>query len=157
MSGEKWDLPTGVGFEGVRRLPRKTRPRSWESGKPRVFTQTHQAIADVSRFGGGLVVAEKLARANIITNKNLLPQDRPSDWDRPGGLRMGTIEVTRLGMMAQDMEIIADFIARILVEKIDPEDVVAEVTDFRSPFQKLFYSFEAGLPPAWCSEPSGTP
>jgi glycine hydroxymethyltransferase len=70
---------------------------------------------------------------------------------------MGTIEVTRLGMMAQDMEIIADFIARILVEKIDPEDVVAEVTDFRSPFQKLFYSFEAGLPPAWRSEPSGTP
>src|SRR5258706_10800549 len=65
-------------------------------GAHKGYTTTHQVIADVRQFGGGLHVAQHLARANIITNKNLIPADRPEDWDRPGGLRMGTIEITRL-------------------------------------------------------------
>src|SRR6185436_15764918 len=73
-------------------------------GSHKGFTQTHQTIADVRQFGGGLAVAQRLARANLITNKNLLPGDQPADWDRPGGLRLGTIEVTRLGMKEADME-----------------------------------------------------
>ena len=59
------------------------------------YTRTHQVIADVRRFGGGLEVAQLLARANIITNKNLIPSDRPEDWGRPGGLRIGTTEIDR--------------------------------------------------------------
>ena len=42
--------------------------------------------------------AQTLERANIIVNKNLIPGDRPEDWDFPGGMRIGTIEVTRFGM-----------------------------------------------------------
>ncbi len=110
------------------------------------FTRTHQAIADVSKFGGGLEVAHTLARANIITNKNLLPDDTPENWDRPRGLRMGTIEVTRLGMGVGHMEQIADFIARILINGEASEHVVHDVLAFRSPFQTLYYSFEAGFP-----------
>ena len=67
-------------------------------GAHKGFTTTHQAIADVSAFGRGLKVAQTLERANIIVNKNLLPSDRKEDWDYPGGLRIGTIEVTRYGM-----------------------------------------------------------
>ena len=52
----------------------------------------------MSAFGRGLKVAQTLERANIIVNKNLLPSDRKEDWDYPGGLRIGTIEVTRYGM-----------------------------------------------------------
>ncbi|MER3459074.1 MAG: serine hydroxymethyltransferase, partial [Chloroflexota bacterium] len=100
------------------------------------------------QFGGGWEVAQRLARANIITNKNLIPTDRPEDWDRPGGLRMGTIEVTRLGMREAEMETIADFIARILVERASPDDVVEDVIEFRRPYQQLYYCFENGLPPA---------
>src|SRR5438309_1432012 len=85
-------------------------------GAHKGYTTTHQVIADVRQFGGGLEVAQRLARANIITNKNLIPADRPEDWDRPGGLRMGTIEITRLGMGEAEMQTIADFIVRILVE-----------------------------------------
>src|SRR5215212_8812044 len=81
-------------------------------GKHKGYTCTHQVIADVRAFGGGLEVAHRLAQANIITNKNLLPTDQPADWDRPSGLRIGTIEITRLGMQAAEMETIADFIAR---------------------------------------------
>src|SRR6266851_5110496 len=85
------------------------------------YTRTHQIILDMRRYGGGIEVAGRLARANIITNKNLIPADRPEDWDRPSGLRIGTTEVTRLGMDGADMEVIADFIYRILVESVTPE------------------------------------
>jgi len=115
-------------------------------GAHKGYTSTHQVIADVRQFGGGLEVAQRLARANIITNKNLIPADRPEDWDRPGGLRMGTIEITRLGMGEAQMESIADFIARILVERVQPEDVRGEVIAFRQPYQTLYYCFEHGFP-----------
>ncbi|NTW02674.1 MAG: hypothetical protein HGA19_15575, partial [Oscillochloris sp.] len=95
----------------------------------------------------GLVVAQRLAQANLITNKNLLPDDQPADWDRPSGLRMGTIEVTRLGMGAVEMTQIADWIARVLVERADPALVAAEVEAYRTGFQTLYYTFDAGLPP----------
>src|SRR6266852_1953644 len=115
-------------------------------GAHKGYTTTHQVIADVRQFGGGLQVAQQLARANIITNKNLIPADRPEDWDRPGGLRMGTIEITRLGMGQGEMETIADFIARILVERSAPEAVLDDVIAFRQPYQTLYYCFENGLP-----------
>ena len=113
-------------------------------GARKGYTTTHQVIADVRQFGGGLQVAQHLARANIITNKNLIPADRPEDWNRPGGLRMGTIEITRLGMGESEMETIADFIARSLVE---PEAVIDDMIAFRQPYQTLYYCFENGLPP----------
>ena len=115
-------------------------------GRHRGYTTTHQVIADVRAFGGGLDVAHLLARANLITNKNLLPSDQPSDWDRPSGLRIGTIEVTRLGMREAEMTQIADFIARVLVEKQSPDDVLEDVIDFRQPYQTLYYSFDHGAP-----------
>jgi glycine hydroxymethyltransferase len=111
------------------------------------YTTTHQVIADVRRFGGGLAVAQRLAEANIITNKNLIPGDRPADWDRPGGLRMGTIELTRLGMGEAEMERVADFITRILVENADPRQTGREVVEFREAYQTLYYCFENDLPP----------
>jgi glycine hydroxymethyltransferase len=80
-------------------------------GKHKGYTTTHQVIADVRALGGGLDAARTLARANLIANKILLPNDGPEDWDRPSGLRLGTIEVTRLGMREKQMEQIADFIA----------------------------------------------
>jgi glycine hydroxymethyltransferase len=111
------------------------------------YTATQQVIANVRQFGGGLAVAQRLARANLITNKNLIPGDKPEDWDRPGGLRIGTIEVTRLGMSQAEMETIADFIYRVLVEGEEPERVGQDVVDFRLPYQTLYYCFDNELPP----------
>jgi glycine hydroxymethyltransferase len=115
-------------------------------GAHKGYTTTHQVIADVRPFGGGLQVAQQLAGANIITNKNLIPADRPEDWDRPGGLRMGAIEITRLGMHEAEMEVIADFIARVLLERTAPGVVRDEVVAFRQAYQTLYYCFENGLP-----------
>lgn len=116
-------------------------------GSRKGYTRTHQVIADVRTFGGGLDVAHLLARANIVTNKNLLPDDTPQDWDRPSGLRLGTIEVTRYGMREKEMDLIAGFIARVLVEKESPDTVVEDVIEFRQGYQTLFYNFDQSLPP----------
>jgi glycine hydroxymethyltransferase len=111
-------------------------------GKHKGYTATHQVIADVRALGGGLDAARLLARANLITNKNLLPGDAPADWDRPSGLRLGTIEVTRLGMKEPQMDQIADFMARVLIDQQAPESVMEDVVDFRLPYQKLHYCFD---------------
>ena len=115
-------------------------------GAHKGYTRTHQVIADVRQFGGGLEVAHRLARANIITNKNLIPTDQPEDWDHPSGLRIGTTEVTRLGMGEAEMETIAGFIARVLIEGSAPEQVMGDVVAFREPYQTIFYCFDHGLP-----------
>jgi len=111
------------------------------------FTRSHQAIADVPQWGGGYAAANRLQEANIITNKNLIPGDRPEDWDRPSGIRIGTIEVTRLGMGPAEMGVIAEFMHDVLVKGEKPEAVRKRVVEFRRGFQTLYYCFEAGLPP----------
>lgn len=115
-------------------------------GADRGYSQSHQVIANVKPFGGGLDVAHRLAEANIITNKNLIPGDGPEDWDRPSGLRIGTIEITRLGLREADMATIADFIARILINGESPQTVGQDVIDFRLPLQTFYYNFDNGWP-----------
>ncbi|WP_230411064.1 serine hydroxymethyltransferase [Collimonas humicola] len=117
-------------------------------GARRGYSQTHQVIADVRQFGGGLEVAHQLARANLITNKNLIPGDAACDWDRPSGLRIGSIEVTRLGMREAQMDDIAEFFARVLLRNEPVERVQQDVIDYRRQYQTLYYCFENGLPPA---------
>lgn len=116
-------------------------------GAPKGYTRTHQVIADARAYGGGLDAAHLLARANLVTNKNLIPGDSAADWDRPGGLRLGTIEVTRYGMRESEMDTIADFVGRILVEGESPAAVMEDVVDFRQGYQTLYYNFDHGLPP----------
>ena len=115
-------------------------------GARKGYTTTHQAIGDVRQFGRGLEVAQKLERANIIVNKNLVPGDRPEDWDFPGGIRIGTIEVTRQGMGPGEMVQIAELIARVIVRGEDAEKVRKDALALRGGFPKLYYCFETGLP-----------
>jgi glycine hydroxymethyltransferase len=112
----------------------------------RGYSQSHQVIANVREFGGGLDVAHKLAEANLITNKNLIPGDKPEDWDRPSGLRIGTIEVTRLGLMESDMADIAEFIARVLVKEEPTNEILKDVLAYRKPLQTFYYNFDNGWP-----------
>jgi glycine hydroxymethyltransferase len=110
-------------------------------GAHKGYTTTHQVIADVRVFGGGLEVAHRLAEANLITNKNLLPNDQPGDWDRPSGLRIGTTEVTRLGMGEPEMGQIADMIAGVLVDGRDTSAVREEAKALRAAHPTIHYCF----------------
>jgi len=111
-------------------------------GAHKDYTETHQVIVDVSEYGGGYDVAQRLAEANIITNKNLIPKDRPEDWDEPSGLRIGTTEMTRYGMKEQEMEYTADLIVSLLEKKENAEQVKEKVVAFRRSFNKIHYCFE---------------
>jgi len=110
------------------------------------FTRSHQVLVDVTPFGDGGKVEVLLERANIILNRNLLPWDlrEGRHYRNPGGIRMGTAEVTRLGMKEPEMERIAEFIGRVLVRGEEPERVAREVAEFRKDFQTLHYCFEPG-------------
>jgi glycine hydroxymethyltransferase len=105
------------------------------------YTRTHQVIADVRALGGGETAGFRLAEANIIVNKNLIPSDRPADWDRPSGLRIGTTEVTRWGMKEPEMALIAELIADVLCDRRSAEHVREDVVSLRRSFPKLQYCF----------------
>jgi len=111
-------------------------------GAHKGFTRTHQVIADVRSYGGGFAVAQRLAEANIITNKNLLPDDTPENWDRPGGLRIGSTEVTRYGMKEREMEAIADLMVDVITGRRSPESVRPQVIELRRAFPRLQYCFD---------------
>lgn len=82
-----------------------------------------------------------LAEASLITNKNLIPSDRPEDWDRPGGLRIGTTEVTRRGMKQPEMEAIADLMTDVLIGRRAPQAVRSDAVALRRAFSRLHYCF----------------
>jgi glycine hydroxymethyltransferase len=111
-------------------------------GAHKNFTRTHQVIADVRQWGGGMQVAQRLAEANIITNKNLIPTDTTDDWDNPGGLRIGTTEVTRYGMRETEMEVIADLIASAITDRRSPAEVRPRVIELRLSCPRLHYCYD---------------
>lgn len=107
------------------------------------YTKSHQVLIDVSEFGGGAVAAKNLEAANIICNKNCLAKDDVnSAMDNPSGLRLGTQELTRMGLKETDMKTIAGFYRRIVVDKENPEKIKAEVTAYRQTFKKIAFSLD---------------
>jgi glycine hydroxymethyltransferase len=60
----------------------------------------------------------------------------------PGGIRLGTSEVTRLGMRESDMIEIAEFMKRVVIDKEGPNSVKKDVIEFRRGFQKVHFCFE---------------
>jgi len=109
------------------------------------FTQSHQIAVDVTKYGLGGDVEKALESANIIVNRQLLPGDIQAGrhYTNPGGLRIGTSEITRIGMKQTDMGVVAELIKRVVIEKQDPKKVKQDVVEFRKNFQKIHYCFES--------------
>ena len=113
------------------------------------FTESHQIVVDITDFqstiGLGGDIEKLLERANIILNRNLLPYDiaEGRHYQNPGGLRIGTSEVTRLGMGKSEMVDLADFFKKILIDKKNPEIVKKGVAEFRKDFQEIKYCFQS--------------
>ena len=63
----------------------------------------------------------------------------------PGGLRLGTSEITRLGMKNEEMRKIALLMARVIVKKEDPSVVRVDVEQFRREYQKIHYAFDSEI------------
>jgi glycine hydroxymethyltransferase len=100
-------------------------------------TISHQLALEAARFGGGQTVSKKLRRANILACGIGLPIAEVAGDNN--GLRLGTPEIARWGMTAQDMPELAALIARALVGNEPPEVVASDVTAFRRRFDRLHF------------------
>lgn len=108
------------------------------------FTKSHAIAVDVSKYGGGKKCAKLLEDANIICNKNMLPTDTSSV--NPSGLRLGSQEMTRLGMKEEQMDIVAELITRVVVNGEDPAVVKKDVKALKDNFNTVHYCFNEGVP-----------
>jgi len=104
------------------------------------FTESHQVAVDVSAIGGGEAVSRDLKDNGIIVNMNLLPFEPLDHVTSPAGLRLGVQEMTRVGMKEPEMDVIAGFFKRALLDK---KFVGDEVKEFRSKYRDVRYSFDA--------------
>jgi glycine hydroxymethyltransferase len=106
------------------------------------FTRSHTIAVRVAKEGGGEEVSHRLAASGIISNKNLLPGD--TSPKRPQGVRLGTPEVTRLGMKPAEMVRIAQLFDDLLHKGKPAEAVARDAAELKSGFTKLQYCFGAG-------------
>ena len=104
------------------------------------FTKSHQIILNFKEYMGKWA-AETLEEANIITNKNLLPWDPLEKSDNPSGMRLGTQEMTRMGMKESEMTYTAELFRRVLLDKEEPKKIQKEVSEFREQYQEVKYGF----------------
>jgi glycine hydroxymethyltransferase len=109
------------------------------------FTKSHTVVVDVQKHGGGRKASQDLEDANIIVNKNLLPWDTGTSQE-PAGIRLGTQELTRMGMKESEMKHVAELIKRVVVDHEDKEKVKVEVREMRRNFSQVHYCFTKDAP-----------
>jgi glycine hydroxymethyltransferase len=89
-----------------------------------------------------------LYKAGIVVNTLFLCRggDRRSGAK---GLRLGTTEVTRLGMREVEMKLLAAYISSILTRKVQPEHIRPVISILAKKFRKVRFCFE---PELFCSQ-----
>ncbi len=110
-------------------------------GEKNGYTRSHTIVADIRAQGGGKHVSEYLESCGVILNKNLLPWDDNKKSQDPSGVRIGSQEVTRIGMGPSEMEEIAEIISMAIVENKDVETVRQRVHELKSRFTTVEYCF----------------
>jgi len=90
-------------------------------------TRSHQVFLDYGGYKKGRVVAKKLEAANIITDC---------------GIRLGVCELTRRGMKEKEMQMVAEFIKRVITDSEKPQKIKVEVTKFAADFGNVKYCFK---------------
>ncbi len=138
-------------MKNAKALAQSLHERGWQViAEHKGFTQSHVVLVDVTEtpLGDGAKCEETLEDANIIINRNLLPWDkkRGRDYRTPGGIRLGTSEMTRLGMKESEMDAIADFMTRVVMKGEDVNKVAADISEFRKDYQKVHFAFENDTP-----------
>jgi glycine hydroxymethyltransferase len=107
----------------------------------RGYTASHQVLTRHGELdsGAGAKAAQLLEDAGIITNMNMLPGDTKAMT--PSGLRLGVQELTRVGFSNDDMEVVASFYARVLLNGEDPATVRNDVHELKQQRQTIRYCF----------------
>jgi glycine hydroxymethyltransferase len=98
-------------------------------------TASHQVWLDVAGHATPDEAVERLHAANLIANVNLIPSLRAK------GLRLGTPEVTRLGMREGEMRTLAGLIHATLAGTLPLDVVRARVAALAARFRTVHYCF----------------
>ncbi|MDC0203679.1 serine hydroxymethyltransferase [Candidatus Nitrosopelagicus sp.] len=116
-------------------------------GEKRGYTESHQTVVNVLDYGDGGTIEADLEKANIIVNRQLIPGDLKAGrhYMHPGGIRLGTSEITRLGMKESEMKEIASLLKQVVVDKKDAGEITAHVKEFKTDFKKTQYCFDNKL------------
>jgi glycine hydroxymethyltransferase len=91
------------------------------------FTSSHQLIMDYGDYHKGRTIAERLQKANIITDCVV---------------RIGTCEITRRGMKEKEMLKTAELIKRSIIDRERTESVKKDVMNLAAEFQNVEYCFK---------------
>jgi len=130
-------------IKNAQRLAQALYERSFKVfGEKLGFTKSHQVLLEIGP-GKGKEASKKLEDAGIVTNMNTIPGD--TDPLNPSGLRLGTPELTRIGMKEKEMDEVAVFYQRALLKGEDTKKIKADVKEFRKDFQGLHYCFKEGF------------
>ena len=100
------------------------------------FTESHQILARTDKLMSANAASKALDLANIICNK--------MELEGAQGIRLGTSEVTRLGMKENDMKEVAKLIKNVIVDQRDPSQIASQVRSLTKDFVKIHYSFDEG-------------
>jgi glycine hydroxymethyltransferase len=106
------------------------------------FTRSHHVAIDARPLGGGRAAAVRLAPARILLSEIAQPRDRPGE--PASGMRIGTQEVTRWGLGPGEMDLVASWMRRVLLDGEDAARVADEVRDLRRSFAEVRYCFAEG-------------
>ena len=103
------------------------------------YTESHQVAVDVGEHGGGKDVSRRLSDQDIICNMNLLPGEPAKNALNPAGIRLGVQEMTRYGMAADEMDVMADLMHAAITQS---RDVRPEVKALRDRFPDVGYGYQ---------------
>jgi glycine hydroxymethyltransferase len=138
--GEEYAIQT---IKNAQALAQSLFERGFEVfGEKLGFTKSHQILLSIGPKKGK-EASKKLADSGIITNMNTIPGDE--DPLNPSGLRIGTPELTRIGMKEKEMQDIADFYMRALLKNENSTKIKADIKEFRKDFQEIHYCFKKGF------------
>lgn len=102
------------------------------------FTESHTVLFDAKC--SGTEAMRKLEKSNIIVNSFQLPWNHENN---PTGIRIGTNEITRLGMKEKEMKIVATLIASTLFHGKKSETIRKEVVEIRHSYKTVRYCFNS--------------
>lgn len=102
------------------------------------YTRSHEILIDTQTADSG-VGMRMLEEANIIVSRCPIPD---FDGNEDTGLRLGTNEMTRMGMKEDEMKLVAKFITDALFSRRNLDDIAKEVYEFREGFQEQKFCLE---------------
>jgi glycine hydroxymethyltransferase len=105
-------------------------------GGPPFTVSQHVAVA-AGEYGGGNAAANVLEQANILCSSIGLPLAPIAG--EANGIRLGTQELTRWGLVETDMTRVAELFADALLVRRDSDQIAVDVAEMKSEFRTVHF------------------